>query len=186
MMEGFDASEVAEWQAQFGAPTVQKDEEDPAPTKEDEKKRLLEDRVAALVRQGLSDDEVKRTLRDRYGYRVDERRGFTEAELAHKRWREQQQRRSRSNSSSSSSSSRSRSPPKDPRRMDHCDRRQSQRRQDKEWAWSHDKYDDREPSPEKVIEDYRPPEPEWFSRAGGVYIKNPRAWLNEPRCRQED
>ncbi|KAH8082879.1 hypothetical protein JL720_8386 [Aureococcus anophagefferens] len=45
----------------------------------------------------------------------------------------------------------------------------------------------REPSPERALDgDYEPPQPEWFSRAGGVYIKNPRAWLNEPRERHDD
>ncbi|KAH8061847.1 hypothetical protein JL722_3803 [Aureococcus anophagefferens] len=56
--------------------------------------------------------------------------------------------------------------------------------------WDHDAYETeiaREPSPERALDgDYEPPQPEWFSRAGGVYIKNPRAWLNEPRERHDD
>ena len=32
-------------------------------------------------------------------------------------------------------------------------------------------------------ERYEPPQPEWFSKAGGVCIANPRAWMNERRER---
>ena len=60
-------------------------------------------------------------------------------------------------------------------------------RADDDPYWEHDQYDPHVPPPERVVDErYEPPQPEWFSRAGGVYIKNPRAWLNEPRERHDD
>lgn len=98
---------------------------------------------------------------------------------------------SRSSSYSSSYSSRSRSrsidsnPPADPRLNEHCNRRFANPKYDLTMPpWQHDKFSDviRDPSPERQLpDDYVPPEPEWYSRAGGVCIPNPRAWLNEAR-----
>ncbi|KAJ1450005.1 hypothetical protein M885DRAFT_533689 [Pelagophyceae sp. CCMP2097] len=115
--------------------------------------------------------------------------------------------RSRGRSSSSSYSrsySRSRSksptvpltkqpPPGDPRRLDHDNRRGNARLYHGHAVaaeadpmpsdWHHDKFDEilREPIPAPPTQtgDYVPPVPEWFSRAGGVCIPNPRAWTNE-------
>ena len=50
--------------------------------------------------------------------------------------------------------------------------------------WEHDQYDPHAPPPERIVDErYEPPQPEWFSKAGGVCIANPRAWMNERRER---
>lgn len=59
-----------------------------------------------------------------------------------------------------------------------------QQRADHDPHWEHDQYDPHAPSPERVVDErYEPPQPEWFSRAGGVCIPNSRAWMNERRER---
>ncbi len=51
--------------------------------------------------------------------------------------------------------------------------------------WEHDQYDPHAPPPERIVDErYEPPQPEWFSKAGGVCIANPRAWMNERRERE--
>ena len=58
-------------------------------------------------------------------------------------------------------------------------------RADDDPYWEHDQYDPHAPPPERVVDErYEPPQPEWFSKAGGVCIANPRAWMNERRERE--
>lgn len=154
--------ELAAWQAQFTSKP---------------KKKQLEARVALLVNEGLDDESIIEALEQRYGYSIegrDIRKGFSEAEIAAHQWRKRRR-----------SESPRRRPPPDPRRPDHCDRRPVEARHETPVPlWHHDKFHDtlRAPSPEPQLpDDYVPPEPEWFSRAGGVCIPNPRAWLNEAR-----
>jgi len=103
--------------------------------------------------------------------------------------------RSRYSSRSQSYSSRSRSysrslslvprrPPPDARNGLDRLRGGPQQRADHDPHWEHDQYDPHAPSPERVVDErYEPPQPEWFSRAGGVCIPNSRAWMNERRER---
>ena len=158
------------------------------------------------VRRGFSEAEVAAQL-----WRASEAARAREAPRRPsppRRRRGDARRRSRSSSRSSSRSrsydsrSRSRSPaaraPHDPRNpLDPIGARARSefRERAPDFAgrlphWDHDAYETeiaREPSPERALDgDYEPPQPEWFSRAGGVYIKNPRAWLNEPRERHDD
>ena len=60
-------------------------------------------------------------------------------------------------------------------------------RADDDPYWEHDQYDPHAPPPERVVDErYEPPQPEWFSKAGGVCIANPRAWMNERRERERE
>ena len=150
----------------------------------------MEDRVALLVARGYDDGAIADLLEDA-GYvararpTADLRRGFSAAEIAARRWR---RRRSTSTSASRSRSlSRERGVPADPRQLlDRLRERgyRGSRDGDARSEWDHDFYDAAgalpDPAP-NLPERYEPPQPEWFSRAGGVYIPNPRAWLNEPR-----
>ena len=100
--------------------------------------------------------------------------------------------RSRSRSYSSRSSySRSRSPvprrpPPDARNeLDRLKGGHYEGRAADDPYWEHDQYDPHAPPPERIVDErYEPPQPEWFSKAGGVCIANPRAWMNERRERE--
>lgn len=166
-----------------------------------------DDELAAWQKQfdnGPGEEPWERELKEMSTRHRSRSSGFSQAEKAAMKWRQRQRCSSRSRSPSSSSSSSSpssyrrprRRAPTDPRRSDHCDRRKGYgtrriREGDGEERkeWTHDKYGDvlRDPSPERQFpDDYRPPEPEWFSRAGGVCIPNTRAsWIND-RGRDRD
>ena len=98
--------------------------------------------------------------------------------------------RSRSRSYSSRSSySRSRSPvprrpPPDARNeFDRLKGGHYEGRADDDPYWEHDQYDPHAPPPERVVDErYEPPQPDGSSKAGGVCIANPRAWMNERRA----
>lgn len=148
------------------------------------------------IRAGFSEAEIAAMQWRQHGMQRDRLSPGRHRRPSRRRRRSLSSSSSRSSSYSSSYSSRSRSrsidsnPPADPKLNGHCNRSFANRKFDLTMPpWQHDKFSEviREPSPERQLpDDYVPPEPEWYSRAGGVCIPNRRAWLNEAREERKD